>query len=71
MLAAAERGVPLITVANPCVLNVTAAALGLEAAGCTVLPARSYSEAAGLVLALREGVAPASLARPLPSLLAV
>jgi len=68
VLAAAERGVPLITVANPCLLNVTAAALGLEAAGCTVLPARSYSEAAGLVLALREGLNPESLLRPLVSL---
>jgi hypothetical protein len=63
VLACAERGVPLIAVSNPCVLQVNAAALGLE-----VLPARSYSEAAGLVLALREGIAPAALQRPLPAL---
>ncbi|MBM5799246.1 MAG: DUF3326 domain-containing protein [Cyanobacteria bacterium K_DeepCast_35m_m2_023] len=64
VLAAVERGVPLIAVDNPCVLAVTAAALGLEQAGATVLSARSYSEAAGLLLALREGLSPASLQRP-------
>ncbi len=63
VLACAERGVPLIAVHNPCVLQVNGAALGLP-----VLPARSYSEAAGLVLALREGIALAALARPLPPL---
>jgi hypothetical protein len=63
VLACAERGVPLIAVVNPSVLDVTAAALELEA-----LPAASYSEAAGLVLALRHGVAPTALARPLPAL---
>jgi hypothetical protein len=65
VLACAERGVPVIAVANPCVLQVSAEALGLE-----VLAAASYAEAAGLVLALREGIAPASLARPLPPLVA-
>ena len=63
VLACAERGVPLIAVDNPCVLQVNAAALGLD-----VLPAASYSEAAGLVLALREGIALAALQRPLPPL---
>jgi hypothetical protein len=63
VLACAERRVPLIAVRNPCLLQVDAAALGLE-----VLPAGSYSEAAGLVLALREGIAPAALQRPLPPL---
>ena len=65
VLASAERGVPVITVENPCVLQVGAEALGLE-----VLPAASYAEAAGLVVALREGLAPAALARPLRSLVA-
>jgi hypothetical protein len=63
VLSCAERGVPLIAVDNPCVLQVNAAALGLD-----VLPAASYSEAAGLVLALREGIALAALQRPLPPL---
>jgi hypothetical protein len=63
VLACAERGIPVIAVDNPCLLDVTAAALGLA-----VLPAASYSEAAGLVLALREGLAPVSLGRPLPAL---
>lgn len=63
VLACTERRVPLIAVHNPCLLQVDGAALGLE-----VLPASSYSEAAGLVLALREGIAPAALQRPLPPL---
>ncbi|MEB3235948.1 MAG: DUF3326 domain-containing protein [Cyanobacteriota bacterium] len=68
VIAAVERGVPLICVANPCVLEVTAEALDLTAGGGTVLQAASYLEAAGLVLALREGLHPASLGRPLPPL---
>jgi hypothetical protein len=52
----------VITVANASLLQVTAAALGLAD---RVLPAASYAEAAGLVLSLREGIAPAALQRPL------
>ncbi|MFM1799298.1 MAG: hypothetical protein RLZZ117_1576 [Cyanobacteriota bacterium] len=53
VLACAERGTPLISVTgNPCLLQVDGAALGLP-----VLEASSYAEAAGLVLALREGLA--------------
>ncbi len=64
VLACAARGVPLIAVeGNPCLLEVSAEALGLPA-----LKAASHAEAAGLVLALREGIAPESLARPLPRL---
>ena len=60
VLACAERGIPLISVANPCLLEVTAEALGLAA-----IPASSYAEAAGMVLALREGIDPAALTRQL------
>jgi hypothetical protein len=61
VLACAERGVPLIAVqGNPCLLQVSGAALELP-----VLAAASYLEAAGLVLALREGIDPAALRRPL------
>ena len=63
VLACAERGIPVIAVHNPCVLAVSAEALGLE-----VLMAGSYAAAAGLVVALREGISPASLERPLPRL---
>jgi hypothetical protein len=45
------------------VLNVSAEALGLP-----VLRAGSYAEAAGLLVALREGISPAALTRPLPPL---
>lgn len=61
VLACAARGVPLIAVAgNTCLLQVSGEALGLE-----VISANSYAEAAGLVLALREGLDPAILRRPL------
>ena len=61
VLACAARGVPLIAVAgNACLLQVNGEALGLE-----VISASSYAEAAGLVLALREGLDPAMLRRPL------
>jgi len=64
VLACAQRGVPLIAVgANRCLLQVDGGALGLP-----VLPADTYAEAAGLVLALREGLEPAALGRPLPPL---
>jgi len=62
-LACVERNLPVITVANPSVLSVGAQALGLSD---NVVHARTYSEAAGLVLALREGLSLASLMRPLP-----
>ena len=65
VLACLEQNVPLITVENPSVLSVTAERLGL---GGSLLQARSYAEAAGFVLALREGLSPASLDRPLPVL---
>ncbi|MEO1001822.1 MAG: DUF3326 domain-containing protein [Cyanobacteria bacterium J06638_7] len=68
VLASVERGVPLIAVDNPCLLQVTAEALALEQDGAVVLNASSYAEAAGLVLALREGLAPASLRRPFAGL---
>jgi hypothetical protein len=64
VLACAARRVPLIAVtSNRCLLRVDGAALGLE-----VLAAASYAEAAGLVLALREGLDPACLRRPLERL---
>ena len=68
VLACVERGVPLIAVHNPCLLRVTAEALGLGSPAAPVLQAGSYAEAAGLLLALREGISPAALRRPLPPL---
>lgn len=65
VLTAHARGVPLIVVtANRSLLAVDARALGLQDEG-TVLEASSYAEAAGLVMALREGISPAALKRPL------
>ena len=67
VLACIERSVPVITVANPSLLQVTAQALDLDRT-CPLLAASSYAEAAGLILALREGLAPSALQRPLPGL---
>ena len=65
VLACLERGVPLIAVDNPSVLQVTPESLELST---RLLKATTYAEAAGLVLALREGISPAALQRPLPGL---
>jgi hypothetical protein len=64
VLACAMRGVPLIAVAgNDCLLGVDGASLGLE-----TLTVGGYAEAAGVVLALREGLDPQALRRPLAPL---
>jgi hypothetical protein len=65
VLACVERGIPVISVANPSLLSVTPEVLGLSSG---VLQASSYAEAAGLLVALREGISPAALGRPLPPL---
>ncbi len=64
VLACLERRVPLITVANPSLLEVTVDALRCEG-GNPVLQAGSYAEAAGFLLALREGVNAEAMQRPL------
>ena len=65
VLACLERRIPVIGVVNPSLIEVTSTALGVES---QVLQAGSYLEAAGLVLALREGVALSALMRPLSAL---
>jgi len=61
-LAAEWNGIPLIAVReNASVLRVGNDRLGMP----NVIEVESYLEAAGLVLALREGIAPAALRRPL------
>ena len=65
VLACVERGIPVISVANPSLLSVTPKVLGLSSG---VFQASSYAEAAGLLVALREGISPAALGRPLPAL---
>ena len=64
VLACLERRVPLITVANASLLEVTSDALRLGGTDA-VLQAGSYAEAAGFLLALREGVSADALQRPL------
>jgi hypothetical protein len=62
VLAAARRGSPVIAVReNETILNVTAAAVGLDCA----IEVDSYLAASGVILALRSGISVASLRRPL------
>ena len=61
VLACADRGVPIVAVrSNASLLQVDSAALDLP-----VVQVADYSAAAGLVLALREGLDPRALVRPL------
>jgi hypothetical protein len=62
VLSAAERGTPVIAVReNETILNVTAKRIGLSSA----IEVDSYLAAAGVVLALRNGISTQSLRRPL------
>jgi hypothetical protein len=66
VLCAIDRGIPVIAVeSNETILAVTGSSLGIEDG---VIEARSYTEAAGLLLALRHGIAPGSLTRPLETM---
>ncbi len=63
VLCALDHDIPVIAVtANETILAVDRAALGITEG---VIEARSYAEAAGLLLALRRGISPDSLTRPL------
>jgi hypothetical protein len=65
VLAAAQRGTPVIAVAaNTTILDVTADRLGLS----EVIEVDSYLEAAGAVLAIRAGLSLESVRRPLVTL---
>lgn len=64
MLIAAERGIPLIAVReNTSILDVSFAALGWE--GSHLYTVDNYWEAGGLLQALKQGLAPELLRRPL------
>lgn len=64
MLVAAERGIPVIAVReNKTVLNVRLAELGWS--GGHLYTAENYWEAAGIVSALKQGIDPHLLRRPL------
>jgi hypothetical protein len=66
VLCAVDRGIPVIAVAaNETILDVSRTALGIENG---VIEARSYAEAAGLLLALRRGISIDSITRPLKTL---
>ena len=66
VLCAIDSGIPVIAVdANETILSVGSTALGIENG---VIEARSYAEAAGLLLALRRGISSDSLIRPLKTL---
>lgn len=64
-LYAEKHNIPIIAVEeNRTVLDVSQSKLGLT----NVLNARNYAEAAGLILALRDGISLASISRPIHAL---
>ena len=75
VLACLERNIPLIVVSNKNVLNVSSQALELKGGQFNdknqVLYASNYVEAAGLILALRDGINIDSLYRPMPNILQI
>ncbi|MFJ9854842.1 DUF3326 domain-containing protein [Streptomyces sp. NPDC101150] len=65
VLEALRQRIPVIAVqGNSTLLDVTAAALGLPG----VVEVANYAEAAGMILALRCGISPESITRPLRAL---
>ncbi|MER5865037.1 DUF3326 domain-containing protein [Kitasatospora sp. NPDC002040] len=65
VLEALSRRIPVIAVrGNTTILEVTAAELGLPG----VIEVSNYAEAAGLIAALRGGIDPESIARPMRTL---
>ena len=75
VLACLERNIPLIVVSNKNVLNVSSQALELKGGQFNdknqVLYASNYVEAAGLILALRDGINIDSLYRPMSNILQI
>lgn len=64
-LHAQAKGIPVIAVRdNETILNVTQAMLGLS----NVIQVQSYAEAAGAILALKQGISLESLFRPLQTM---
>lgn len=62
---AQARGIPVIAVEqNETILNMTRATLNLR----NVVEARSYAEAAGMLMALKSGISLESISRPLKTL---
>lgn len=69
VLGCIERDIPLVVVTNPSVLKVDLNSFGLQVDSqqtnhVKVFTARNYIEAAGILLALRQGISIHSLKRP-------
>ncbi len=63
---ALECGIPIILVrGNKTIFDITPARLGLQNQGREIYVVDNYMEAAGLLLALREGIDPAAITRPI------
>ena len=63
--SALDRNIPVILVRNPTTGQVTPERLGLLGQGHPLYIVENYLEAAGLLMALRNGIAPAALYRPI------
>lgn len=65
MICSQKYGIPLVVVTgNETVFDVTAEKLGFK----NVIEVRNYAEAAGIVLALKRGISPEAISRPLRTL---
>ncbi|NES74021.1 MAG: DUF3326 domain-containing protein, partial [Okeania sp. SIO2D1] len=68
-LASLDQGVPVILVKdNTTKYDITPERLQIETQGNPIYRVNSYMEAAGLLLALRNGIAVESTIRPMPQL---
>ena len=62
---AIEHGIPVILVrGNPTIFDMTPERVGLDLAGNNIHIVNSYMEAAGLLMALKEGINPFAIKRP-------
>ena len=66
--ASLDQNIPIILVKNPTQYNVTPALLKIDHSGRKIYYVNSYMEASGLLLALKNGIAPEATQRPMPQL---
>lgn len=66
--ASLDQNIPIILVKNPTQYNVTPGLLQIDHSDRKIYYVNSYMEAAGMLLALRNGIVPEATRRPMPQL---
>jgi hypothetical protein len=66
--ASLDQNIPIILVKNPTQYNITPECLQIDSKQRKIYTVNSYMEAAGLLLALRNGIVPESMQRPFSEL---